>query len=902
MSGYAWPERFWPHQLRGCIEVVAAAEAGQRRIIFTSPTGMGKSFCMEEWIKRACSEWQRCVLYTHRRLLLTQISRGLTESGIEHGMRASGYEPALLRDVQLAMTQTELSAVFRREKRALHEATLAIADEIHAQGGDTLPRIFKEHYDQGAVAIGVTATPIDLVGEWDVLVQAGTTSEGRACGALVPAYTYCPDEPDLKYIKNYRVGEDLTDKENAKVMMRPGVFGRVLTHYKRLNPDRKPTILFAPDVAGSLFFAESFHAEGVRAAHIDAKQIWLDGEYMKSGDEERDTILKMFRAGEIEVLTNRFVCVDEETEILTREGWVDIDGMTMGHHVANWDNGRVFFATPGRVIRRRRGEDDMAYLETPRKSIRVTASHDMLYRTTRDGRFLKATAGELVDRVCAVPVSGMAAPCDVRVIQPDLLANIDRRITSNAFAMRARGHNPATARAIAEERIRERAQLRRKHPYQLTLEECEFIGFWIGDGNANHLRSGGIEYRLTQSVKCPRIVARIDALLSSMRISVVRRIRTTKTTKGPSTHVDWSLCRGTGYGQQRRMGVYCIEPYLRKDGADLFWGLTEAQFTALIRGLWMADGFPHNDNTELPNARLAICGINSKLFDLLQAIATCRGWRASIRAYAQSNPKYTTPLLLLTMTKADEHMMTKYRLRRDATPKVERVWCVTTDSGNIITRRRGSVTVMGNCREGINLPEISHAIFACVFGSLRSHIQAGGRALRASPGVPFVTIQDHGGNYTRHCSLNEDHVWTLGMKGYKVTGLRQEAMRENPELEPIRCPRCGAMRLSGPKCHVCGHVCHKRSRVVVQVNGELKLKEGPKFRPHRTKMTDDAIEKWKSMYHRARSKKWNATFRQAESLFFRENGFWPPHDLPLMPVELADWFERVADCPRERLQ
>jgi len=464
-------------------------------------------------VEYASSEWWNSILYTHRRLLLTQTSGVLDQHGISHGLRASGHRPALLRPVQLAMVQSELAAVLKKQSRPLHHAQLVLTDELHAIGGETIPTLHRQHLESGAAIVGVTATPIDLQGEWDELIVACTTSEGRACGALVPADVYCPDEPDMRHIKKYRIGDDLTDKENAKVMMRPGVFGRVFTHYKKLNPQSKPTILFAPDVAGSIFFAEQFQKNGVRAAHIDAKQLWVQGEWLNSTDENRAELLRRFGTGEIQVLTNRFVL-----------------------------------------------------------------------------------------------------------------------------------------------------------------------------------------------------------------------------------------------------------------------------------------------------------------------------------------------------------------------------------------------------REGIDLPFVAHAIFACVVGSLRSWLQMVGRVIRAHPSTPSVCVQDHGANLRRHCHPDEDHEWELGMSGHKITGMRQEHMRERPEMEPIVCPNCGLARASGAACPKCGYQAHKRSRLVVQVSGELRRVEGPATKPRRTATKPDTLELWTRMYHRAKSRKWNATFNQAEAMFFVENGYYPPRTMPRFPYELGDMFEKVAAVPLERLR
>jgi superfamily II DNA or RNA helicase len=897
MDHYEWPTDFWPHQTRGCEQTVQAIESGQRRIILTSPTGMGKSRIMVSLIEWASDRQWRSVLYTHRRLLFDQTSGVLNAHGIEHGLRAAGHDPALLRRVQLCMTQSEFAAVFRRKRRELHPALMVLSDEIHAQNGTMLPTIHDAHYADGAALCAVTATPIDLSGTWDKLVVAGTTSEGRRCGALVPAYTYCPDEPDLKHIKNYRVGEDLTDKENRKVMMRPGVFGRVFEHWKRLNPTRRPTILFAPDVAGSIYFAEQFHKEGVRAAHIDAKQIWFNGEYLPSDDENRHRILEMTETGQVEVLTNRF-CLDSETEILTRRGWASTSDLTPTDSVANWDNGCIFFLPPRKIIRRPRMPGErMVVLETPRRSVRVTENHDLLYRTAVGGMFSKAMAGSLVGARMHIPVSGTAEPEAVSIPQQDMLQNLAKRITANAFLIRQRGGDPKTSREVAEQRIRARASLRYTQPHELSLRECEFIGFMIGDGGTSHLQSGGVEYRIYQTTAHPKIIEWIDRLIEAIGVDCVRHQHPTP---NQLEVIQWSFSRGTGFGSQRRLGLYHLEPYLNKDGTDLFWGLNQEQFDALLRGLWLANGLTHRDTPRLPPSNLRICCKHRRLFDLLQAIATCRGYRASVRRYSQTNPKHGS-IFHLSLTKAETHTLTKYPLVFEDGWKDEEVWCVESDSGNIITRRRGSVTVLGNClREGINLPHIGCCIFACVAGSLRSYLQMGGRALRAHPSMDHVVIIDHGGNYRRHGSLNADRDWFLGQSGYKTTGLREEAMRERPELEPIICPKCGMARLSGPTCPKCGHTCHKRSRVVVQVNGALKLVEGPAYRPHRTAMKADTEAVWKRYFYGAKRK--NRTFNQAAGWMEYNEHYRPPKDLPLMPIEPGDWYERIGDVPRERLR
>ena len=126
-------------------------------------------------------------------------------------------------------------------------------------------------------------------------------------------------------------------------------------------------------------------------------------------------------------------------------------------------------------------------------------------------------------------------------------------------------------------------------------------------------------------------------------------------------------------------------------------------------------------------------------------------------------------------------------------------------------------------------------------------------------------------------------------------------MREGREQEPIVCPSCNRPRNAGRKCPYCGYEAHKRSRVVVQIDGTLRQVDGPIHKPRRVRRFPNTAQLWQRMYHRAKSKKWNATFRQAEALFVHENHYWPPRDVPFMPQDPSDMWRKVAEVPQEAL-
>jgi superfamily II DNA or RNA helicase len=226
--------------------------------------------------------------------------------------------------------------------------------------------------------------------------------------------------------------------------------------------------------------------------------------------------------------------------------------------------------------------------------------------------------------------------------------------------------------------------------------------------------------------------------------------------------------------------------------------------------------------------------------------------------------------------------------------------------------RDGRVAVVCNrfvLREGVDAPWLQHGIFACVFGNVGSYLQAGGRMLRRDRDSPrdHVTIQDHGGNFWRHGSLNADREWHLEYTAPIVSALRADFLRQRPDLQPRTCPECFGVFL-GQACP-CGFRTERLTtpRLVVQSDGELTEVEELPFKKRVVRRYDDTPAAWRSIYYRClksctRGKNPKpVTFRQAVGLFVREKFYYPPEDLPLMPRMAIDTFRRVDEVPKERL-
>jgi len=297
----------WDHQTRAHADIASAVANGARNICVTSPTGGGKSMMIFEEIHTTTGD---VALYTDRRMLFSQIAEGLDEEGIDYGVRAAGHDQALLRRIQLAMMQTEGSRSLSEEGREVHPASLVIIDEAHKMAAGTMMAIDQEHLRKkpDRIKIGTTATPLGIGHFYDELIVAGTNSELRRCGALVPARHYGPDEPDTKWIGKVAVDGGECGIVNARrTEYAHRVFGRVLEHIPVYNPNLLPMLLFAPGVAQSKWFAQELTANGIPSAHIDGNEIWIDGDEISADDDNRKMLAERSEAGDIKCVCNRFV-------------------------------------------------------------------------------------------------------------------------------------------------------------------------------------------------------------------------------------------------------------------------------------------------------------------------------------------------------------------------------------------------------------------------------------------------------------------------------------------------------------------------------------------------------------------------------------------------------------------
>lgn len=329
----------WPSQDRGIASVKAAYDGGFNSVVVTSPTGGGKARMIAELVAWGKSRSWTSAIYTNRRIITEQSGKALSDLGIGHGFMAAGYATGWLRDAQVCSFATILARVLREKNQhqwKLPNAKLVLVDEAHSNTGDVASEIIGRHRSQGSFVVGFTATPVGLKGLYEKLIVAGTKRELRGHGALVPCDVFAPDEPDLKGVTRTKIGE-YTVQGQVKRLMQTIVVANVFEQWKKLNPDGRPTILFAPGVPESRWFAQQWASYGVKAFHIDAN----------TPPDERRQAFEDSKNGKLPVLCSQGVL---------REG-VDLPWLYHGILCQPCNNISTYLQIVGRLLRAYPGKE-----------------------------------------------------------------------------------------------------------------------------------------------------------------------------------------------------------------------------------------------------------------------------------------------------------------------------------------------------------------------------------------------------------------------------------------------------------------------------------------------------------------------------------------------------------------
>tara|TARA_B100000035_G_C21036428_1_gene571207 strand:+ start:2663 stop:4069 length:1407 start_codon:yes stop_codon:yes gene_type:complete len=278
-----------------------AFASGFRRVLFTLPTGGGKTVIFSDIAQRAAARGKSICVLVHRQELVDQASRSLTDLGIDHGIIAGGYRPDLTKPVQVASVNT-----LARRLRLIDPSRFAllIVDECHHAVAGLWDRTLS-HFD--GFVLGVSATPERLDGRglgshFDVLLEGPGPQWLTEQGYLARARIFTPPmQADLTGIRT-RMG-DYASNEAAVAMSGSKVMGDAVSHYVK-HLDGGTAIAFCCNIAHAEAVAEAFNERGIRAAVIDGKM----------AKEDRRRLIAELGKGELKILCSCNI-VSEGTDI-----------------------------------------------------------------------------------------------------------------------------------------------------------------------------------------------------------------------------------------------------------------------------------------------------------------------------------------------------------------------------------------------------------------------------------------------------------------------------------------------------------------------------------------------------------------------------------------------------------
>lgn len=705
------------------------------------PTAAGKSVVIGKIASDAVSLWDgRVLILAHVKELLEQNASKVVSlvDGIPVGIYSAGLNS---RDTDTPIVVAGIQSVYNKAD-VLGSFDLIIVDEAHliAPEGDGMYRTFLQDMkliNPYVRVIGFTATPYRLKGGLicqpenilnAVCYEIGV-KEMIAQGYLSPLISRA-GRVEAKLTDLHVRGGEFLNAEITAAMDKTEITNAACNEIVQLTKERKFVLIFATSVEHCEHIAERLRSLGQEVEIV-------------TGDTpaaERAELLDRFKGKQVpadllgnmkpplkflvnvNVLTTGFdapnvdcvvllrptaspalyvqMCLDSQTEILTENGWKNINEIQDYMNVAAFDMAteKIEFCPIENIVKRELSQSEyMVEVKAPHLDIRVTNLHDWVYKTRHSVIWKKRTSEDLMK----------------------LKSEFNIPVCGNT----------------------------KRNGIKLTDDEIRFIGWMLTDGCFN---PKNMLASISQSV-ASAFNKNIEAMLKGCGMGY-RKYRYKH--KGDLAKYADSYRYEIPFGQprgenQHLRGWGYLFDFLQGDICKNFFDANEHQIEVLLEAMNQANGRKLKNVDWTPKGYTLCMGNHKYLADRLQALLVQRGYRCNMSTFKQKTnfhkgePKEQYVLYLKKQCCATIGGTTQYKaclvknrcsIQKSKHEEKETVWCVKNRLGTLVTRRNGKVAILGNCGRGFRLSPQTGKTDCLV-------LDYGENVLRHGP-VDCVTVKD----------------------------------------------------------------------------------------------------------------------------------------------------------------
>jgi superfamily II DNA or RNA helicase len=645
--------------------------------IVAMPTGVGKSIVIGDFIKKVYQYYptQRVMMLTHVKELIQQNCEKLLTMWptAPVGVYSAGLRR---RDSHCKITYAGIGSVVKKASLFGH-IDLVLVDECHliSSKAETMYGKFLnalKNLNPALKIIGFTATPyrlgLGMLTEGDLFTEVCYDCTGlEAFNRLVSEGYIAPlvvrrtaTTLDISEV-GFRGGEFIPG-QLQKAVDKAEVTAAALNELIDAGQTRKCWLIFATGIEHSKHIAEYLIAQGVPAAAI----------HSKLASSERGQILTDLKSGRLRAVVNNNVlttgfdhpaidligmlrptsstalwCLDEETEILTPEGFKSYNEVSIGSSIIGFDteSRQLVNTTVTNYVHRGLEKDEnlLTYV-SPQFTFSMTDTHNVLYEQ-------RVGNGEWMLRKNQLS---------------ELTSKSNRRMI------------------IATETHRE--------GIGVNYTALNLLGLFLSEGSFDKSNNTLVIY---QSERYPGICQEIERILTTLGLGWRRY------TRPPGTKFDtvfkmrrYVIRRAVRATGKSGWSEYFTEKDFNKDLDSRFMDCNMNEFRALLYGINLGDGSKFKALLIYRKPKiLTISTGNKKFASNIQILCIHNGY--SCRIKETTNTSGNLLYRLYVRNKLAAAFSPEFLTRNTTAAKV---WCVENPTGNLVTRYRGQVLITGNCQ------------------------------------------------------------------------------------------------------------------------------------------------------------------------------------------------------------